>query len=313
MTRPVSIVIPSLGDVAQLERALAALRAEVQARGVEDQILVVDDTGKDVLRRALDVGWPDVRVHPRKLNGGFGAAAFDGAQAADYRLMFLMHPDVIVRPGALTALVDALADDGVFAASPRVLEGGGDDRAAARRGVALEDGRLALHDVSGALPVDEEECVPIAFAPACAMLVRREEFIAMGGFDRFLAPLHFEDVDLGLTAWRRGRRVVEVPLAVVEHHSGGTLNDHVPPALSRAAMERNRLLVQWKHLSTKREAHDHLVSLWRDALDAGITGRREDLVHLALALRELDAVGAARSAMADARIGLEAALALGQP
>jgi len=309
MTRPVSIVIPSLGDVPQLERALTALRAEVRARNVEDQILVVDDTGLDVLRRALEVAWPEVRVHTRAQNGGFAVAAFEGAQAADYRMMLLMQPDVIVRPGALDALVAALMDDEVFAATPRVLHEGDAERPMSRRTLVVEDGRLALHDPQGALPAEEEGvCVPVAFAPSCAICLRREEFLAIGGFDRLLAPLHFEDVDLGLSAWRRGRRVVEVPAAVVEHYAGGTLDALVPAGLSRAVAERNRLLVHWKHLSSKREAHDHLVSLWRDALDAGLQGRREELVHLALALGELEAVSASRATMADARHGLAEAL-----
>jgi GT2 family glycosyltransferase len=315
MTRPVSIVIPSHGDVAQLERALTALRAEVRARAVEDQILVVDDTGRDVLRRALEVSWPEVRVHVLEQNSGFAVAAFKGAQAADYRLMFLMQPDVVVRPGALAALVEALVDESVLAATPRILEQGDSERPTSRRTVVIEDGRLALHDPRGVLPEEESAPVPVAFARSCALFMRREEFLAMGGFDRLLAPMHFEDVDLGLSAWRRGRRVVEVPLAVVEHHaapveqhSSTTVDVLVPPALSRAAAERNRLLVHWKHLSSKREAHDHLVSLWRDALDAGLQGRRDELVHLALALGELEAVNAARAAMADARFGLGVAL-----
>jgi GT2 family glycosyltransferase len=315
MTRPISIVIPSHGDVAQLERALTALRAEVRARAVEDQILVVDDTGLDVLRRALEVSWPEVRVHVLEQNSGFAVAAFKGAQAADYRLMFLMQPDVVVRPGALAALVEALVDESVLAATPRILEQGDSERPTSRRTVVIEDGRLALHDPRGVLPEEESAPVPVAFAPSCALFMRREEFLAMGGFDRLLAPMHFEDVDLGLSAWRRGRRVVEVPLAVVEHHaapveprSSTTVDVLVPPALSRAAAERNRLLVHWKHLSSKREAHDHLVSLWRDALDAGLQGRRDELVHLALALGELEAVNAARAAMADARFGLGVAL-----
>jgi len=319
MTRPVSIVIPSLGDVAQLERALTALRAEVHARAVEDQILVVDDTGLDVLRRALEVAWPEVRVHTRKQNGGFAVAALEGAQAADHRLMFLMQPDVIVRPGALDALVLALADESVLAATPRILHEGDAERPMSRRKLVVEDGRLALHDTRGALPEEEGAPVPVAFAPSCALFVRREEFVAIGGFDQLLSPMHFEDVDLGLSAWRRGRRIVEVPVAVVEHHAASvephgddTVDTVVPAALSRAAAERNRLLVHWKHLSSKREAHDHLVSLWRDALDAGLQGRREDLVHLALALGELEAVNASRATMADARVGLGEALQLCQ-
>ncbi len=313
MTRPVSIVIPTLGDVPLLERALTALRDEVRERNVEDQILVVDDSGYGALRGALDLTWPEVRVLTRKQNGGFAAAAFEGAQAADYRLLLLLQSDVVVRPGTLTALVEALQDERVYAAAPRVLVDGRDDREAAQR-ITVEDGRLALladRDATAEAGLGELE--PIAFGAGCALLVRREEFVAQGGFDQLFAPLWFEDVDLGISAWRQGREVVLVPAAVVEHHAGGTVDARVPEALVRAARERNRLLVHWKHLSTRREAHDHMVALWRDALDAGLCGRREELVHMALALGELEAVHASRAELAGASATLADVLAQTAP
>jgi len=313
MTRPVSIVIPTLGDVPLLERALTALREEVRARNVEDQILVVDDSGYGALRGALDLAWPEVRVLTRKQSGGFAAAAFEGAQAADYRLLFLMQPDVVVRPGALTALVEALQDERVHAVTPRVLVDGREDRAAALR-VTVEDGRLALlEDADAEAARESGEPQPVAYGASAALLLRREEFVARGGFDQLFAPLWFEDVDLGLSAWRQGQEVLLVPSAVVEHHVGGTLRPRVPEALVRAARERNRLLVHWKHLSTRREAHDHMVALWRDALDAGLCGRREELVHMALALGELEAVHASRAELAGAGASLADVLAWTAP
>ena len=62
------------------------------------------------------------------------------------------------------------------------------------------------------------------------------------------APFYWEDVDLCLCAWRRGRRVEEVPSSVVEHHHRGTIGSAVPEDLVLAAIEKNRHLLLWKHL-----------------------------------------------------------------
>ncbi|MCH8031270.1 MAG: hypothetical protein IIB09_05575, partial [Bacteroidetes bacterium] len=66
--------------------------------------------------------------------------------------------------------------------------------------------------------VDPEAERPVPFCVGGAFLVRREEFLEGEGFDPLFEPFYWEDVDLCLAAWRRGRRVLEVPLSVVEHH-----------------------------------------------------------------------------------------------
>ena len=50
MTKPISIVIPALSDVDLFEKHLPPLLAEVERRDVGDEVIVVDDTGEDVLR-----------------------------------------------------------------------------------------------------------------------------------------------------------------------------------------------------------------------------------------------------------------------
>ena len=63
----------------------------------------------------------------------------------------------------------------------------------------------------------------------------------------------------------------------------GGLDEAVEPDLARAVRERNRLLLRWKHLSTRAEATEHLVSLWRTVLEAGLAGDRRTLEEVCLA------------------------------
>jgi len=225
--------------------------------------------------------------------------------------MFAMNPDVIVRPGFLDPLVDALLDPSVFAVSPRVLLGGDESRPESHNLLRFEDGRLQI--VPRDASVDPQAARPVPFCVGGAFLMDREEFIAGEGFDPLFGPFYWEDVDLCLAAWRRGRRVLEIPLSVVEHHHRGTIGACVPEELVTAAIEKNRLLLFWKYLDTKRDAHDHLASLWRDALDAAMAGRREELVWLALALQELPRVSHSRAALPAAERSLEQVLRESDP
>lgn len=293
MTR-VSAVLPSLGDTTLLERNLPPLLAELERCAAGDEVVVVDDTGEAVLGPWLAERHPTVRVVTRSENGGFAAALTDGARAAEGELLLALHPDVRVRAGFLEPLVAALDDEEVFAASPRVLAAGG-GAPESHNALRYEDGRLTI--VPREADPEDRAPRPVAFPCGCAFLARRAELLERGGFDPLFQPFRWEDVDLGLGAWRSGRSVLEVPAAVVEHGvEAGTLAAAVPEELLQAATEKNRLLVLWKYLDERRDAHDHLAALWRDALDAGMAGRRRELIWMALALQELPRVSRSRKA-----------------
>ena len=70
----------------------------------------------------------------------------------------------------------------------------------------------------------------------------------------------------------------------------------------RAAIERNRLLFQWKHLGGAA-LERHLAALLRWIIDAYLAGAREELVWLALAFDEVEAALAARARAAREKPG----------
>ena len=82
MSRPVSVVMPSLEDLDLFERHMPALLAELERRDAKDEVVVVDDTGRDVLAGPLGARWPGVRVVANKENVGFARAMTAGIQAA---------------------------------------------------------------------------------------------------------------------------------------------------------------------------------------------------------------------------------------
>ncbi len=313
MTQLISAVLPSLADTQLLEANLPPLLRELEAWNAE--VVVVDDTGTGVLSAWLADRFSDLpagrlRVISRDENGGFGPALLNGARLARGEYLLALNPDVRVRPGFLAPLLDALGDPEVFAASPRVLLNGEPSRPESHNALLMDDGhlRVVAREDSG-----RSDPVPIPFAIGGALLMRRSEFLAGGGFDPLFAPFYWEDVDLCLSAWRTGRRVVEIPLSVVEHHHRGTIGGAVPKQVVLAAIEKNRHLLLWKHLDDADVARDHVTAIWRDALDASMAGRREELVWLALALQELPRVTESRAELGARPVTLEAALRRSDP
>jgi GT2 family glycosyltransferase len=313
MTQPVSIVLPSLGDVSLLEANLPPLLEETGRRALGDEVLVVDDTGHAVLAPWLAAHHPEVVLVARDANGGFARALLSGVERARHALVFSMNTDVRVRPGFLDPLVACLQEEQVFAVAPRVLLGGHEERIESLTGLRWERGFVSLHqpglaggDVQPILPT------PVAFAVGGTCLFRRAEFLAGGGFDALYEPFYWEDIDLCWQAWSAGRRVLYQPASVVEHHHRGTIGKVVPAAVVRAAIEKNRLLFHWKHLHGA-ELLQHLAALHRLALDAWISDLRDELVWLDLALEQAEEALASRAALGAPRRSFAESLRLSTP
>ena len=309
--KAVTVVIPALGDVALLERALPGLFGEFDARAAGDELVIVDDTGTGALRAAADAlfgGRSDARLVVNATNGGFATALEAGVDAARHGLVFSMNSDVVVSPGFLAPLVRALGRADVFAAAPRVLLNGAPDEVESFPGVRMVDGLLDFrHADPGPVP---DETHPIPFAVGGTFLFDRARFLELGGFDALFAPFYFEDVDLCWRAWRRGWRTLFVPGSTVEHHHKGTIGKLLSEPRRRAAVERGELLFNWKHLP-KEQLGEHMAALFRRALDGFLTDEPAGLVWLALALDELEAACASRAESQGQKSSLEVLAALG--
>lgn len=310
----VSVVVPTLGHPERLRVSLPPLVRALEARGFEpDEILVVDDSGDEraaavvpEVLGSLDAARSgSVRVIASGgADGaavGFARAVTKGAERARGSLLMVCQDDVALHEGALKALARAMRDEDVFAAGP-VLRQSVETKPAAEGSrvvpqVRLVDDRVEVREVH--LAGEAPELERATFVPSTCVMVRRSPFLALGGFDALFAPFGWEDVDLGIAARRRGLRVVRVGDAVATHHGDlPSIWDGLDEDLCDAVVERNRLLLRWKHLATRGEATGHLVSLWRQVLEAGLAGDRRVLERACLAFDRLPEVTASRQKLA---------------
>lgn len=96
--------------------AVEAVRADVTGLGVEVEWLLVDN-GSDEAGRARLAALAVERIDPGT-NLGYSGGVNLGAARSTAEVMVLMNPDVIVQPGCLPALLDALSA-GADVAGPR--------------------------------------------------------------------------------------------------------------------------------------------------------------------------------------------------
>lgn len=208
------------------------------------EVIVVDNphpTRPGRARTRLMVETSGVRVAEPDANLGFGGGCNLGAELARGRLLGLVNPDAVARPGWLDPLVELLdSDDTVGVAAAVLLNGDGSVQECGQ--MLYADGTTAPRRL---LP-DTDEPVEVDHASAACWLMRTADFRALGGFDPAFHPAYFEDVDLALRVRRAGRRVVVHPRSRVTHHTGTGTPDRPRPAFAQLATLQRK----WPDLAT---------------------------------------------------------------
>ena len=163
------------------------------------EVLCVDNASTDGSLELLAAEYPWVKVLPQESNLGFSPAVNLAADQATGDVVALLNNDMRVDPGWLRGLVSQYAPhNGVVCVAGTIVNWEGTHLDFGDAGINFHGfGSQPSHDV----PIAEAKIVDGAYLPfACggSMLVQREVFLSLGGFDpEFFA--YFEDVDFG---WR---------------------------------------------------------------------------------------------------------------
>lgn len=245
--RKLSIAIVSWNGREHLETCLpAVLDQKVPGFGIE--VLLFDNGSSDGTGNWVRALFPQVRLVESPTNLGFCAANNRLVELAEGEAVVLLNNDTRPRPGWLAALADALASApaDVAAISGQIVDWPG-ERLDFARGVMTFDGHAFQQDSGCPLASVEQPAAGDELLFACGgnMIVRRDAFLAAGGFDESYFA-YLEDVDLGWRLWAAGGRVLYAPDAVVHHRSMAT-SDRLGNHNRGFLFERNAFLTVYKN------------------------------------------------------------------
>jgi len=198
------------------------------------EIVVVDNASRDQTCRV--VASRGVRLITNPENRGFAAAVNQGIQALTAPLVLLLNADAHLETG-LGALVECCGRPGVAGACGKLVDAAGCPQTGfAVRSLpsppALICEALLLNRLWRRNPINwHYRCLGFDFSapaeveqPAGAFLmIRRDVWADLGGFDEQFYPLWFEDVDFCWRARERGYRMRYTPQAVAKHTGGHSL------------------------------------------------------------------------------------------
>lgn len=187
-------------------------------------VTVVDNGSTDGSLGAIAARFPSVRLLPLGKNHGFTGGIGAGVARSPGRNVIFLNNDAIPQQGWLKALVESIesAPEDVVAAGGKIVDLSG-KLIDFIGGVMTFDGHAFQSGFRFALGTRGEPAAgdDLFFACGGNMIVRRDAFLSLGGFDDDYFA-YIEDVDFGWRSWIAGRRIVYEPLAIVRHASAAT-------------------------------------------------------------------------------------------
>ncbi|MFN7978439.1 MAG: glycosyltransferase [Vicinamibacterales bacterium] len=192
----VAFVIPVRNDAVRLANCLRTLA--VGAGAIPHDVVVLDHGSTDGSAEVAEAAGARVIRHQ---GGNVAGLRNLGASSSSADLIAFVDADNEIVPGWLDAAIAAMAD-------PKVGMAGAPSQAPPR-GTWVQQ----TYDALRRHPKTTE---PIEWLGAANMVVRRDVFLAIGGFDESLETC--EDVDLCLKVMARGCTVLAVPGMKSVHH-----------------------------------------------------------------------------------------------
>ena len=242
-----SIIIPVFNKVEFTFQCLRSLLQEIDFN--EDEVIVVNNASLDETAQALAYFGDLVRVIHNTENQGFVDACNQGAAVARGRYLVFLNNDTVVLPGWLKHLVETVEHDPSTGAAGSMF--------LYPNGVVQEAGAIiwqtgeAFHYGRGQSPEDRRFnfAREVDYCSGASLLIRKDLFDQLGGFDGRYAPAYYEDVDLCMGVRALGRKIVYQPLSRLIQYESATAGTNVETGLKHyQSVNRAKFYEKWREV-----------------------------------------------------------------
>lgn len=260
----VSIIIPVYGKA---DYTLHCLQAIQESRGLTTyEVIVVDDCSRDNTGSLLAL-IQGLRVITNESNIGFLHSCNKGAGEARGRYLLFLNNDTQVHPEWLDALYSTFREHpGAGLVGSKFIY---------PDGTLQEAGGMIWRDAGGANygrgddPVKPEYSYlrDVDYCSGASIMIPRELFRRLGGFDTRFAPAYYEDTDLAFSVRQAGYRVLFQPASLVIHFEGITSGTDISTGVkSFQRINKERMHEKWRDTLLGHPAGDEPLWVIKDRL-----------------------------------------------
>lgn len=234
----ISVIVTNWNGIALLKKYLETV---ITTSSLADEIIVADDASTDDsvnYVKSLQYKYPKLKLIKRLKNIGFGKNSNDAVKKAIGDLVVLFNSDIMPEKDYLKQALPHFKNPQVFGVGFAEIN--------------HENYGKIFWD-NGYVQIDRgfsKSSHITAWLSGGSSIFRRSLFLKLGGFDPIYQPFYFEDLDLGLRAWRSGYQLIWEPRAKVRHLHESTTSKFSRHFLTYVK-ERNHLICTKRNFSDK--------------------------------------------------------------
>jgi O-antigen biosynthesis protein len=215
----VSIIIPVYNQLGYTLKCLKAIALNLAETSLVE-IIIVNDCSTDQTSEILKA-IPAITLINHQSNQGFIHSCNRGASVAKGKYLYFLNNDTEIQPNCIESLIEVLAQDKqVGAVGSKLLY---------PQGSLQEAGGIIWQDASGwNYGRNNNPCAPeynylreVDYCSGASLMLRREIFESLRGFEQNFAPAYYEDTDLCFAIRHQlGLKVMYQPQSQVIHYEG---------------------------------------------------------------------------------------------
>jgi GT2 family glycosyltransferase len=215
----VSVIIPSYGKAWLILQCLQSIADNPPS--VPFEVIVADDASGDPdVARLKNVS--GLRLEANQTNLGFVRTCNRTGEVAKGDYLFFLNDDTLVTKHWLEPLLTVFntrPDAGMVGSKLFFADGGLQEAG----GIIWKDGSAWNYGRSDDPEKPEYNYVrEVDYISGCAILIRRQLWRQLGGFDELFVPVYCEDSDLAFRVRAAGKKVYCCPFSVIVHLEGAT-------------------------------------------------------------------------------------------
>jgi len=247
MSPMVSIIVPVFNKWEHTHSCLTAIY--MHTGGIPYEVILADDASSDETRN-IEKYFSNIRVNLNSKNLGFLLNCNAAAQCARGKYLVFLNNDTNVQDEWLKHLLDtAESDEQVGLVGPMLLYPNG--RLQEAGGIIWSNGEGWNYGCQDDHPERSEYNYfkEVDYISGACILVRREIWNKLKGFDERFAPAYYEDTDLAFGVRKLGYKVVYQPKSRVIHFEGISHGKDMSSGVKQYQKEnRYKFELKWREI-----------------------------------------------------------------
>ena len=248
----VSIIIPVFNQLEYTKNCIDSLLSNREY--FKKEIVVIDNGSTDGTIEYLTLLGKKITAIFNHQNLGFVDACNQGSQMAKGKYLVFLNNDTLPLKGWISPLVEVAENDStVGAVGAKLIYPNGKLQEAG--GIVLSNGRTINfgRNDDPTKPIYNQVC-EVDYCSGACLLVRKDLFSEIGGFDRRYAPAYYEETDLCFELRKLNFKVVYQPKSEVIHYGSVTAgNDDDKGFRKYLNINRQKFTEKWQIVLKKHE------------------------------------------------------------